>query len=345
MESIFKPLKMIFLAAILLSITLMQISNLSVAMENTLTDQVYAQTSHNDSASENEVAITIDDLPFVSMSKYDLNTLKVYTAKLLNSLKEKNVPAIGFVIESRLYKDNVQDTGLTSLLNMWLDAGMELGNHTYTHPDLNTTPLQDYERDFLRGNKIVKVLMNERGLKERYFRHPFLHTGIDLETRKEFEKFLEDKSYTIAPVTIDDADWIFNKAYETAFKSNDSLMMSKIASAYIPYMRSKFEFYEKNCRELFGRNIRQILLIHANHLNADHFGELADMMKQLNYKFVSLDRVLQDSAYKSPDTYTGRGGITWIHHWAITAGKKKDFFKGEPLTPDYVMKLADVTEE
>jgi hypothetical protein len=80
-------------------------------------------------------------------------------------------------------------------------------------------------------------------------------------------------------------------------------------------------------------------------LNADHFGELAEMMKHLGYKFVSLDRALQDEAYKSPDTYTGRGGITWIHRWALAAGKRKDFFKGEPLTPDYIMKLAGVTEE
>jgi peptidoglycan/xylan/chitin deacetylase (PgdA/CDA1 family) len=345
MKNILIQLNKIFLFVIFLQITYSQIVNLTVGNEHFFADQVYAQTSHEDSASENEAAITIDDLPFVSMSKYDLNILKGYTAKLLNSLKEKNVPAIGFVIESRLYKDNIQDTGLTSLLNIWLDAGMELGNHTFTHPDLNTMPLQDYEQDFLQGNKTTKVLMNERGLKERYFRHPFLHTGMDLETRTKFENFLSGNGYTVAPVTIDNSDWIFNKAYETAFKSKDSLMMTKIAGAYIPYMKSKFEFFEKNCRELFGHNIRQILLIHANHLNADHFGELAEMMKQLNYKFVNLDRVLQDSAYKSPDTYTGRGGISWIHRWAITAGKKKDFFKDEPLTPDFVMKLADITEE
>jgi peptidoglycan/xylan/chitin deacetylase (PgdA/CDA1 family) len=343
MKSVFKFIKKILLIAIFIDIVV--IPNLLVGQQINFTERVNDKSSNEAVSQEKEVAVTIDDLPFVFITNYDLITLKYFTTKLLDTLKVKNIPAIGFVIENRLYKEKVADTVMISLLKMWLDAGMELGNHTYSHPDFNTFSLSDYENDFLRGNKITKMLLNERGLKERYFRHPYLHTGRDMETRNRFENFLTDNGYTVAPVTIDNADWIFNKAYEMAFQDRDTLLMNKIACAYIPYMKSKFQYFESNCRELFGRNIKQILLLHANHLNADHFGQLADMMKQLGYKFVSLDRVLQDSAYNSPDTYTGRGGITWIHRWAITAGKKKDFFKGEPLTPDFIMKLAGVTEE
>jgi peptidoglycan/xylan/chitin deacetylase (PgdA/CDA1 family) len=323
----------------------MQISNIPACQKSFFSDKVYAQSSDKENQSEKEVAITIDDLPFVAMQDYELSSLKYFTSKLLNSIKEKGVPAIGFVIENRLYKNDIQDSGIVSLLNMWLDAGMELGNHTYSHPDLHTISLEDYEQDFLRGNKITKMLMDKRGLKERYFRHPYLHTGRDIETKNKFENFLHDNGYTVAPVTIDNSDWIFNTAYETAAQNKDTLLMNKISGSYIPYMKNKFQFFEKECQEFFNRNIKQILLIHASRLNADHFSELAEMIQQLGYKFISLEKALQDSAYKSPDTYTGRGGITWIHRWAITAGKKKDFFMGEPLTPDYIMKLAGVTEE
>jgi peptidoglycan/xylan/chitin deacetylase (PgdA/CDA1 family) len=151
----------------------MQISNIPTCRKSIFSDKVYAQSSDKENQSEKEVAITIDDLPFVAMQDYDLSSLKYYTSKLLNSLKEKDVPAIGFVIEKQLYKNDIPNSGIVSLLNMWLDAGMELGNHTYSHPDLHTISLEDYEQDFLQGNKITKMLMEKRGLKERYFRHPY----------------------------------------------------------------------------------------------------------------------------------------------------------------------------
>jgi hypothetical protein len=115
--------------------------------------------------------------------------------------------------------------------------------------------------------------------------------------------------------------------------------MNEISDAYIYYAERKFQFYEKKCEEFFNRNIRQILLIHANRLNADHFCELSNLIKQLGYKFISLDMAIQDSAYTSTDTYTGNRGLTWIQRWAITSGREEDYCKGEPFLPDYFMKF------
>jgi hypothetical protein len=75
---------------------------------------------------------------------------------------------------------------------------------------------------------------------------------------------LEEHNYKVAPVTIDNAEWIFARAYEKAFVEGDSSMMKKIVDAYIPYMESKFDHFEFISRELFGREIKQVLLIHAN---------------------------------------------------------------------------------
>src|SRR5947207_1136960 len=36
----------------------------------------------------------------------------------------------------------------------------------------------------------------------RYFRHPFLDVGRDLQTRRELEAFLTARGYRIAPVTL-----------------------------------------------------------------------------------------------------------------------------------------------
>ncbi|HEX2962513.1 MAG TPA: polysaccharide deacetylase family protein [Ignavibacteriales bacterium] len=293
---------------------------------------------------DREVAITFDDLPAVS-TRQDINSWDELTDNLLSMIKDNNVPAVGFVIESHLYDENAYNTKKAELLNKWLDQGLELGNHTYSHPSLNRIPLQEYENDLIKGEATVGKLLSEHNMKLRYFRHPFLQTGRTIAKRDSFNTFLSERGYTVAPVTIDNSDWIFARAYDNARDRGDKEMMKKVADAYIPYMESKFEYFEKQSVKLFGREVKQVLLVHANTINSEHFGEIARMLKNRGYKFITLQDAISDSAYKSPDTFTGAGGISWLHRWAYTKGHRREFFAGEPETPEFVMKEAGVTEE
>ncbi|MEW6730959.1 MAG: polysaccharide deacetylase family protein [Acidobacteriota bacterium] len=279
------------------------------------------------------VAVTFDDLPITQDGGLtDLAELKVITEKLLSSLKTHKVPVIGFVNESKLQKNNEVEQR-TAILRLWLDAGFELGNHTFSHKSLFTTPLKQFQEDLLQGEKITRVLMQERGKKLRYFRHPFLNTGPDLKTKTEFEKFLTQYGYKVAPVTIDNHEWIFARAYSEAKHRGDNASAQRIADLYVPYLEETFEFYEKYSVTLFGREIPQILLLHANQLNADRFDELAQMLKRRGYSFINIDQALADSAYAHQDTYTGPVGISWLQRWAITKGEQ---FKKEPYLPEYM---------
>ena len=300
------------------------------------------QTSHV--ATQREIAVTFDDLPAVSTQR-DIATWKEITNKLIKTISSNRIPAIGFVNENKLISDGRRDEARAALLRMWINAGLELGNHTYSHRSLNNTPLEEFESDTIRGEQTVTGLLTEKGKKLRYFRHPFLHTGRSLETKKAFESFLAGRGYTIAPVTIDNSDWIFARAYDNARDASDDRAMKQVADAYVPYMERKIDYWERQSVALFGREVKQILLVHANAINADHFGDLVRMLRKRGYRFISLDEALKDSTYASADTFTGAAGISWIHRWAITRGVAKDFFKGEPVTPAFVMKLAGVTSE
>ena len=90
-----------------------------------------------------------------------------------------------------------------------------------------------------------------------------------------------------------------------------------------------------------NRPIPQILLIHANSINADFLGKLLSELKNRGYSFITLDEALKDNAYKSTDKYTGKGGISWLHRWALTQGKRGEFFKGEPEVPANIDELAN----
>jgi hypothetical protein len=71
-----------------------------------------------------------------------------------------------------------------------------------------------------------------------------LHTGRDLETKHRLESFLAERGYRVAPVTIDNADYLFARAYDRAADGADSQTMRWVAEVYIEYMQAMFAFYE-----------------------------------------------------------------------------------------------------
>jgi peptidoglycan/xylan/chitin deacetylase (PgdA/CDA1 family) len=273
-----------------------------------------------------EVAITFDDLPRGGDSGgRDLESVRRMTVKLLDELR--GVPVIGFVNAGRARE--MGDAGLQTILRIWLDHGADLGNHTWSHPDLNDTPLNEYEANVIRGEPaIVEAL----GHRPKYFRHPFLHAGTDAATKHGLDKFLVQRGYQIAPVTFDNSDWMFAFVYANAMK-DDPKLATRARDAYVPYMESIVAFFEMRSVEVVGREFPQVLLLHASQLNADTMPALLDMMRRRGYRFVSLDEALRDGAYRLPDEYVGRGGFSWIHRWSITRGMAP---KGEPNEPEWI---------
>jgi peptidoglycan/xylan/chitin deacetylase (PgdA/CDA1 family) len=289
---------------------------------------------------EREIAVTIDDLPTASVLGSDLGAARRTTTDLLAALTRNHVPAIGFVNEGKLRSDGRIDPRRVALLRQWLDARLELGNHTFSHVDFHSTPLAEYERQVLDGEKVTKALLQERRKDIRYFRHPFLHTGRSASDRRQFEDFLRRHGYRVAPITFDNYDYVFAAAYDRAAARDDVDAQQKIAGEYVSYMEAIAAFYEQQSVAIVGREVRQTLLIHASALNAATFDRLASMLRDRGYRFITLDRALEDPAYQHRDEYYGPAGITWLHRWALTDGKKGAIFAGEPIVPGWIEQAA-----
>ena len=283
-------------------------------------------------AGRRQVAVTFDDLPATAG---DLEEMRRVTSRLLESVKRNGVPAVGFVNERKLFVARGQADARTGLLRAWLDAGLELGNHTYSHINLQKVPLEEYKEDVIRGETVTRMLLAERGMKLRYFRHPFLWTGATPEYKRGLAEFLAGRGYTVAPVTLDNHDHVFATVYRDAKKRGDAATAKRVADAYVPYMESVFEHFEKLSAETFGREVRQTLLLHANEINADRFDELAAMLKRRGYSFVTLEEALKDPAYAEPDALA-KTGLSWLHRWRDAKGLP---LKMEPGTPEFVEEL------
>jgi len=292
-------------------------------------------------AQTKQVCFTIDDLPVVSYGIHDTTVLRDVTNRITGACHRHAIPAIGFVNEFKLYPSGTLSAFQVSLLQRWLDQGLELGNHTYSHPDFNTVSFSAYTQDIVNGETVTRGLLQKRGATLRYFRHPFLHVGQTAARADSLARFIATRGYIEAPVTIDNEDYLFAQAYKNAVTQKDAALATRIGNDYVSYMEQKLLYYENMSQKLFNRNIAQILLIHASLLNADYLDRLADMFKRHGYSFVSLEAALKDNAYKTPVKVFGKWGISWMDRWALSQGKKGEFFKGEPETPQYIK---DATE-
>lgn len=295
-------------------------------------------------AQERKMAITFDDLPIATAAtKSETLRLKI-TIRLLHSLVERDIPAIGFVNEGGLLVDGEISEQRVDLLRLWLAAGLDLGNHSWSHPDLHRVSPQEFIDDVTRGDAVTAALLEARGRTPKYFRHPYLHTGRSLDVKKQMEDFLDERGYKVAPVTVDNSEWIFALAYDIALVDEQDELAKRIGRDYVNYMMQMVRYYEDQSQQLFARNIRHVMLLHANQLNSVWFGELADHLAETGYEFVSIDYALLDPAYASEDKFTGAAGKSWLHRWAITRNVDRTMFHGEPETPAYVLKITQQRE-
>lgn len=297
-----------------------------------------------DPAPVRRMAITFDDLPLVCTLD-DWSVRGEVVRRLVASIRRNRIPAVGFVNEGKLGPYGEADPERVALLELWLDAGLELGNHTFSHPDLHRVTAGEFLEDAIRGDKVTRALLEERGRRPRWFRHPMLHTGRDLDTKQAVVEALAARGYRVAPVTVDNSEYIFARAYDRALDGGDEETASKIVTAYLDYMDRKVAYYESQARDLLGRDIPHVLLLHANRLNADHLDDLAAVLRDRGYEFVPLEEALEDPAYESDDLFTGPQGISWLHRWAITRGVDGSFFRGEPEAPAWVLEAAGFRSE
>jgi peptidoglycan/xylan/chitin deacetylase (PgdA/CDA1 family) len=290
-------------------------------------------------APDRVVAITIDDLPATLPPGSD--DWAGLTARLLAALKRHEARAVGFVNETKLYRNGTLDSTRVALLEAWLAAGHELGNHTFAHRSAHATPLPEYIGGIERGELVTRALATHAGRPLRYFRHPQLHAGRSLAYRQAVERFLTARHYVIAPVTVDNQEWMYARAYDVAGVRRDSSLTRRVLTDYLHHLDSAFAFSEALSRTLFDREIPLVLLLHANQLNADHLDTVLERLTSRGYRFVSLEAALADSAYRSMDTYVGPSGVSWLIRWALSRGLQPP---AEPREDPYIRSLQTVEQ-
>ncbi len=236
-------------------------------------------------ADSREIALTIDDLPFVGgNSNTSGNPIRSYDQfmQIVQSLTVNQVPATGFVIAGSISK------GQWQLLEIFRNEGFELGNHTYSHANLNSLSASKYIQEINKADQILSPVMTQ----PKYFRYPYLAEGRGANKQK-VQDYLATNQYIIAPVTIDSKDYLFNGRLLKISKRERINHLERIKQQYLSYIWKQTELAEKQAKD---GNTKQILLIHANLLNSHFLGDVIKMYKDKGYRFISLGEALNNTA-------------------------------------------------
>lgn len=273
----------------------------------TLTVSVLALFAFLPLAQQRSVALTFDDLPVAATS--DPSEARYINLSILDSLDRHHAPAIGFVIERRVQQ--VSDSQGPKLLDQWVRRGYDLGNHTLSHVDINNLSVEQIEQEIVGGEGSFVVALASVGKTPRYFRFPENHTGDTKEKHDAVAAFLAQRGYRVAPCTIDNEDYRIDPVYRIMLANNDQASAVKLRAAYLAYTSTEIDYYAGLHKQIFGREIPHVMLLHANKLNADLINQLLELFAQKQYRFVTLDEALSDPAFKIPDTFVTQYGWMW----------------------------------
>lgn len=250
-----------------------------------------------------EICITFNELP-ESHSFQDADR-EALAYLILQTLKAHEVTAAGFVVGERVESS-------FDLLGQWLNEGHVLGNMTYSNQDLHEIGIEKFIENTQMGHDAIEQMIEGFGQKKRYFRFPFLHYGNDIEAKRQVMLYLEHMNYTVAHATVIPEDYLYNLTLEKMGRVPDSAEFERLLNEYINSVLDELERQEALAKELMGRPVRQILLLHFNRLNAVYLDEMLTAMEDMGYEFVSLDKALNDELYDIAEGYFGGRGVSYI---------------------------------
>jgi lysophospholipase L1-like esterase len=240
-----------------------------------------------------QIAFTFDDLPVHGPLPPGESRLEVIT-KIITTLRQGHLPpTYGFVNAVHLEGQPEHE----AVLDAWRTAGNPLGNHTWSHMNLDQNSLEEFEQEVVRDEPALEKLMD--GQDWRWFRYPYLAEGESGEKRAAFREFLHEHGYKVAAVTMSFGDYLWNGPYARCMTKNEAAEVEKLEQSYLEAADEGIECYRKMSQTLYGRDIPYVLLMHVGAFDAEMLPRLLELYRSRGFEFVGLAEAERDEFYRS----------------------------------------------
>jgi peptidoglycan/xylan/chitin deacetylase (PgdA/CDA1 family) len=238
-----------------------------------------------------QVAITFDDLPAHATLPPGVSRVEVAQA-VIAALKAAHTPPVyGFVNGVQLEREPASEP----VLGLWRAAGFPLGNHTWSHMNLDQNTVEAFEGDVLKNEPVVETRM--AGADWRWLRFPFLAEGDTPEKRAAVRAFLAGRGYHIASVTMSFDDYAFNDAYARCAAKDDRAAIAGMEAMYLRAAEESLAYSKALSQAALDREIPFVLLMHIGAFDARMLPRLLDLYRARGVSFVSLPQAEADPFY------------------------------------------------
>ena len=272
----------------------------------------YSQSSSARSSDLQPLAITFDDLPAHGKHPPSVSRLQIIQAFLAKMQNEKLPPIYGFINGVRTEEDSTT----LAVLRAWRDAGQPLGNHTWSHPDLDDTSSDQFIANIEANQPLLRTLIPTASDDWHWFRFPYLNEGKTLEKHREVRTWLKDNHYKVAEVTLDWDDWAWNEPYTRCSAKHDSAGIKALHDSYLSSADIAISHYRDSSQRVYGRQIPFVLLLHVGAFDAQMFPELIALFRHRGFRFVTLPEASADPAYSEDPDIAYDHGDTLIDQMA-----------------------------
>jgi peptidoglycan/xylan/chitin deacetylase (PgdA/CDA1 family) len=249
------------------------------------------------------VALTFDDLPAAGTLPPGDDRTRI-ASSLAAKLRASHLEGTyGFVVASRLQND--PDAQLA--LHAWVDSGMNIGSHTWSHMSLSSNSAEAFEKDIAQNEEALAAYAGNRDW--HWFRYPFLWEGDTLDKRRAVRSYLREHGYRVAQVSLDFEDYAWNDAYARCSAKQDTASIAWLKQSYLETAAEYIRLGREEQQIAFGHEIPNVMLLHATAFTTLMFPELVNMLRTQGFQFASLPDVEKDPAYAlDPDAALKYGG-------------------------------------
>jgi len=257
---------------------------------------VSAMAGHAAAASPSvKIALTFDDLPAHSALPPGVSRIDV-AGRLLAAFHDAGTgPVYGFI--NGVHEEREPDS--IGVLSLWRAAGHPLGNHTWTHMNLNTNSLADWEADLVRNEPLLEKHMV--GQDWHWLRYPFLSEGETPDKHAAARKVLKARGYRIASVTMSFGDYAWNEPYARCMAKGDSAAVASLEASYLKAAKDSLDYSRGLSAKLYDRDIPYVLLMHAGAFDARMMPRLLALYRENGVAFVTLQEAERDKFYAADD--------------------------------------------
>src|SRR5271166_40767 len=267
--------------------------------------------------SAQKLAITIDDLP--QNGELPPGVTRAEIAKnVLAILKKRHVPPVYGFINAQKLEGSVDGA---EALKLWA-AAEPVGNHTYSHMDLEENTAPAFEREIEKDEPALELLTGDTKDNWHWFRYPYLHEGDTVEKRRAIRAYLKAHGYRIAQVTVDWEDYLWNTAYARCVAKGDTKSIEWLRSSYLSTASEFLDLGRAQAKLIYGHEINYVLLMHLGAFSSTILPDALDLLKKKGFKLVTLEEAESDAVYDGdPDVGLHDAG-TMLDQWMQVKGIK-----------------------